>query len=282
MPLLDVAVLAALQGLTEALPVSRSGHAVVARLWLEPGPRAAALEAVLHLGTAAALVLVARRRLLGALGDGVRAVSRPTLFQGSSAANDAVVIVVGTVVSLIAGSLIAPRVEMWSESPTATGVGLCVTGLALASTLLIPRPSGPLRLRGAAGPRGEAPGPSLAGSVLVGMAVGLAAFPGASRVGAALTLLLWMGVKPGRAVDLAFLVSAPTLVLAFARGAGQPAALPGGTITLGLVLAFVGAALASEILRALAERRRLAALALWTIPLGLATLAYARALPLPS
>jgi len=44
----------------------------------------------------------------------------------------------------------------------------------------------------------------------------------------------------------------------------------------------LGRGLAAELLRALCERRRLGTLALWTIPLGLAMLAYARALPLPS
>ena len=70
-----LAVLAALQGATEALPVSRSGHLVVARLWLDAGPSGAAFEAILHVGTALGLVVVARRRLLGALGEGVRAVA---------------------------------------------------------------------------------------------------------------------------------------------------------------------------------------------------------------
>ena len=77
---------------------------------------------LLHLGTALALLVVARQRLLAALGDGVRAVSRPTLFRGSPSAHDAMVIAVGTAVGLVAGSLVTPHVEMWSESPTATGV----------------------------------------------------------------------------------------------------------------------------------------------------------------
>ncbi len=271
MPLSTVAVLALLQGLTEALPVSRSGHAVVARLWLDAGDRATTREAVLHLGVALAFVVVARRRLAGALGEGVRAVSRPTLFRGSPSAHDAVVLAVGATVSLVVSALTFPRVDPWSESPTATGVGLCVTGLAVASTAFIPR---------AGGRRVAAP--SLVGSVVVGLAHGFATFPGASRVGAALTLLLWMGVKPGRAVDLALLLTVPALLVAFARGARGGAALDTGTLALGLVLAFLSAAVATEVLRSLAERRRLGVLSLWTIPLGLAMLAYARALPLPS
>jgi undecaprenyl-diphosphatase len=274
MPLFHVALLAILRGLTEALPVSRSGHEAVARLWLDESAPATALESVLHLGAALGLLAMTRQRLAAALGEGVRAVSRPMLFRGSSSAHDAAVLAIGTVVSMVTLALVTPSVEMWSASPTATGVGLCVTGLSLASTAMVPRGGGPLRLR--------ARGPSWGGSVIVGVALGLAIFPGASCVGAALTLLLWMGVKPDRAVDLSYLLAVPALLVAFARSAGGHAGLPTGTVALALMLAFVGAAVASEVLRFLAERRCIGVLALWTIPLGLAMLAYARALPLPS
>ena len=270
MPLLHVAVLAALQGLTEALPVSRSGHGVAAQLWLDPG--VAGLPPILHLGTALGLVLAARQRLAAALGEGVRAIARPALFRGSPAAHDAVTLLVGTVVSLLVSAATLPHVEMWAASPTATGAGLCVGGLALASTLLVPRPLGPLRLRA------TRPGPSLAAALLVGVAHGLAVFPGASRVGAALTVLMWIGVRPGRAIDLAFLLTVPSLLLGFAQ---QHAAhgIDAGVIAFGLVLAFLGALIASGALRTLVDRRHLGALALWNIPLGLALLAYAHALP---
>lgn len=282
MPLFHVAVLAALQGLTEALPVSRSGHVIVARLWMETGPTAPALETVLHLGTALGLSVVAWRRFVAALGEGVRAVTRPALFTESPEAWDAAVITVATVVSLVTNALTAPRVEMWSDSPTATGVGLLVSGLALGSLALAPRAAG-RSLRRQAGPGdARAAGPSLSGALLIGMAHGLAVFPGASRVGAALVLLLWMGVRPARALDLSYLLTVPTLLVAFARGAEARHSVETGTIVLGLVLSFVMAMLGSEVLRSLVEKRQLARLALWTIPLGLAMLAFAHALPLPS
>ena len=274
MPPFHVAVLALLQGLTEALPVSRSGHGVVARLWLE-GPAterapATALEAVLHLGVALAFLVVARRRLFGALGEGVRAVSRPTLLRGSPSAPDAVVLAVATVVSLIAGGLTFSASTCGASRPRRPASGSASPAWRWPARCWIPR-SGGRRLTAT---------PSLAGSVVVGLAHGLATFPGASRVGAALTVLLWMGVKPGRAVDLALLLTVPSLLVAFGRGAFGRGPLESGTVALGLVLVFVSAAVASEVLRSLVERRRLGALALWTIPLGLAMLAYARALPL--
>lgn len=268
MPLIHVAVLAALSGVTEALALSSSGHAAVAKLWIEPGAAPGPAEAVMTLGAAIGLLVASWRRLAGALGEGVRAVARPSIFGASLAAHDARTLLVGTVVSLSVSSFTLPRVETWMGSPTAAGLGLVATGLALASTLLIPR----LAVHGREG-RG---GPSLAGAALVGAAHGLAVFPGASRVGAALTVLLWIGVLPLRAIDLAFLLTVPSLLVAFARNARGGASV--GTIALALGLAFLGALVASEALRSLAPRRRIGTLALWLLPLGLAMLAYARAL----
>lgn len=265
MPLFHVVLLAALQGAAEALPISRSGHGVVARLWLEPGGAAGALEAVLHLGTALALAISARKWLFSALGEGVRAVARPALFRESPAARDAAVIALGSAASLATAAVAGPRVEVWGDSPIATGLGLLVTGLALGSTALAPR--------------AELEAPSPFGAVVVGIAHGLAVFPGASRVGAALTLLVWMGVKAGRAIDLAFALTIPALLVAFARGLGGRAGLDAGTIVIGTLLAFLTAAAAGSGLRQLAAKKRIGALALWIIPLGLAMLAYARALP---
>jgi undecaprenyl-diphosphatase len=73
-------------------------------------------------------------------------------------------------------------------APIAVGLGLLTTGLALASVVFAPKP------------RGDAfVGLSLPAAAAVGAVHGLAIFPGASAVGAALTLLLWSGVKPARA-----------------------------------------------------------------------------------
>jgi undecaprenyl-diphosphatase len=275
MSLLWVVFLASLQGMTEVLPVSRSGHEVVARFFLDGSTDAQALEGLLQLGSAVALVVLARRRLAGAFTAGVRAITQPSLFSTSLEAHDARVILLASGVSLAASALVTPRVALFRESPTATGVGLCLTGLAIASTARVPpraQPGGPAV-------------PSLFGALAVGLAHGLAAFPGASRVGAALTVLLWLGVKPARALDLAFLVTVPTLVAGFVDAAFVRASWEdlGGialsTVTLGLVFCFASAAIASELLRLLLERQRAAVLSLWIVSLGLATLAYARALP---
>lgn len=279
MPLLHLVVLAVLQGAAEALPVSPSGHAAVLRLWLSPGAAGSGLETVLHLATALALGIAARKQLASALGEGVRAIARPTLFRASPGARDAAVLVIASAASLGTTSLVAPRIARLGDAPFTTGVGLLVTGVGLVSTRWARRGWPGARRVDSAAPQ-EAPLIPLA--ALVGIAHGLAVFPGASRVGAALIVLLWLGVRPNRAVSLALLITLPSLLLAAARGLARGAELPGidpGDLALGLVVTFLATLLASGVLSSLVERRRLPALALWIIPLGLALLAYARALP---
>ena len=235
---LQLVVVAVLQGAAEALPVSPSGHAAVARLWLVRADAGTAIDAALKLATALALGLAARRRLAAAFGDGVRAVARPALFQASPGARDAAVLLIASAASLATARLVAPRIEGLRDAPIAVGLGL--------------------------------------------IAAGLAVFPGASRVGAALTVLLWLGVRADRAVDLALLITVPSLLFGAAKesvGATIPGAFEPGALVIGVVIAFLAARLATVALRSLVVRGRLPALALWIIPLGFALLAYARALP---
>jgi len=268
MPVSHLVVLAVLQGIAEALPLSRSAHTTAARIWLEETGGAMAFEDLLHVGTALALITAARRRLFSALGEGVRAIARPSLFQQAPGARDAAVLVTASAVSLLFGRLAHAHIEPWRDAPMAVGLGLLLTGTSLASTLFAPR--------------GQAEAPTMLGAVAVGMVHGAAVFPGASPIGAALALLLWLGVRGSHALDLAFLITVPALLASFAHGlGGASVGLSAGKIVLGLSLAFAAAWLASEALRALVIQRRLSALSVWIFPLSLAMLAYAHALPPP-
>ncbi|WP_437734083.1 undecaprenyl-diphosphate phosphatase [Sorangium sp. So ce1335] len=269
MGLVDVAVLAAIEGAAQALPISATGHGAAARLWLRAADGDAWLSAAQAIAAAAALAVAVRRRLRGALGEGARALARPSLFRTSPPARDAALLALGAAASLLAAAALRPYVALSGRAPLAVGLGLLATGAALATTAVAPRRA----------ERTPTDAPSFAGMLAVGAAHGIAALPGGSRVGAALVLLLWLGVRPARAVELALALSIPVLLasgLGEARALGAPAS---GALLLGLLAAFVGAAAGAAALRALAERRRTAALALWVIPLGLAMVAYAQALP---
>jgi undecaprenyl-diphosphatase len=285
LPASHAVVLAALEGFAEALPLSRSGHAAAAQIWIDPGSGAA--SRTLDLGVALALAVASRGRLATALGEGVRAIARPALFRSSPGARDAARVTLGVLVSLLVEHAVAPRVELWRASPSAAGIGLLVTGVALASTRFAPSTAAlDDEDTASAGAAGEAP--AAAAMVLVGAAHGLAVFPGASRVGAALVLLLWLGARPARAVDLALVLTIPSLFVAAREGAASATRAASAlapdlpALLLGTLFAFAATSLGAAALRALLGRRGLPALALWIVPLGLAMMAYGRALPYPS
>lgn len=266
MPVGQLLLFAALQGLTEVLPVSRTGHGAALMVFSDAAPDRA-IEAFVQLATAAALVLAIRKRLIAGLGVVMRGVARPLVLRTSAEAREVTTLALGGAIALATTALLAPRVEAWSGAPLATGLGLVVSGAMLASTALVPRGTS------------NDPPPRF-GVALAGVAVGLATFPGASRIGAALTLLLWFGVRPQRALEAAFALGVPPLVWSFFHAShdARGASIDAGVFALAFVVALVAAWGGALMLRAIVERRRAAALALWVIPLGLALLAYARAL----
>lgn len=268
--LTEVAVLGAVQGVAELLPISASGHDAAIGIWLDAGARARALEALFQLGVVAAIVLATRRRLAFVIGEGVRAIARPALFRTSPGGYDAAFLVLAGLASGAVRAALGPSVRSLATTPIAVGIGLLATAALLAAT--------------AFAPRGRASAPSPGGAVIVGLVHGLAVLPGASGTAVALASLLFLGVRPARALELSLLLTIPVLGIsalhALFTSTGTLAGVDGLTASAGVIVALSSAAMALVALRALVSRQRLAWLGLWLVPLGLATIAYGRALAL--
>ena len=264
MPVSALFVFALLSGVTEALPVSRSGHGAIAALWLG-APVPPPVQAAVHGGILVALLLLVQARLRSSLGDAARGVARPGLFESLPTARDGAAITLAAAVSFGLSLALRPITAAWATSPEAVGAGLSISAVALAST--------------AFAPRGRVETAPMTVAVLAGIAHALASAPGASRVGAALTVLLWLGVRPSRAVEMAFAMTLPALVDGFVRALAGLRDLELGVVVAAMLLSFIGTRVGAGLLQALVERRRLPALALWLLPLSLAIVAYAHALP---
>lgn len=266
MPLHFVVLLAGIQGLSEALPISRSGHDAVAWIWLDPGSSGVHLEHFLHIATASALLFAARQRLFAALSAGLLAITRPALFRSSAPAHDAAVIVVAACTSLLVRTFVNHFTAPWKSTPVAIGFGLLLTGLLLGTTRLVDT--------------SRENEPTIPFALVLGFGQGMATLPGGSEMGVALVLLAWMGTKNELALDLAMILSAIPLLLDgflwFSEGiSGLDVPLP--LLFIAMMTAFLGTTVAIRGTRYLLEKRALALAACWTVPLGLATLAYARA-----
>lgn len=198
----DVMVLAVLQGVTEFLPVSSSGHLVIAQGLLginNPGIR---LEVVLHLGTMVSIVVYYRKVLWG-LARGVVRGERASLLTAGHVALSAVPAVFFYL-------LFHDKVDEFYEDSRAVGGFLVFTGVVL------------LALRWMQCGDGKVTAPR---ALLVGMAQALAVLPGVSRSGMTISAARMAGVAPDRAAEFSFLMCLPLLAGAAAldavRGAAQ-------------------------------------------------------------
>ncbi|MGH7308367.1 MAG: undecaprenyl-diphosphate phosphatase [Candidatus Rokuibacteriota bacterium] len=181
-------VLGSVQGLTEFLPVSSSGHLIlVPRVfgWPDQG---LAVDAAVHLGTLGALLAYFRRELVG-------------LVSGALSRRLAFALVLATVPAGLAGLLFDRLIETHLRSPlvvaAATALWALVMGVADRRAAAAPPDQEPLERVGV--------GRALA----VGCAQALALIPGTSRSGITITAGLFSGLDRATAARFAFLLGIP-------------------------------------------------------------------------
>jgi len=240
--------LALLQGLTEFLPVSSSGHLALAQTFSGAFAEPPILFDVwLHLATLAAILVYYRREVAGYLRPGRLAH-----------------LVLATAVTGAVGLALKPLAEASFGVPAAVALFLLATAAVLWVTARLPVPEErPLDWRRAA---------------LVGLAQGAAVFPGLSRSGLTICAGVRMGIDPSRACEFSFILSVPAILLADGLELWQHRATLGtvqwGTFGAAFALAF-GAGLASiHWTRAAFSRNRLQPFALYLLALSLASIGY--------
>ncbi len=185
-----------IQGLTEFLPVSSSGHLRLVPDLLGMQAPDLAVSAVLHLGTLSAVVAYYRADILW-IGRG--------LSRDPAARRVSMSLVVATIPAALAGALLVSHVERFQESLQAVGVALLVTGSALLLTRFIPYRTG----------RVEDLDPARAFGI--GLFQALALLPGISRSGMVITAGMLRGLSPIEAARFGFLMAVPVTLGAGVR-----------------------------------------------------------------
>ncbi|HEY6078457.1 MAG TPA: undecaprenyl-diphosphate phosphatase [Polyangiaceae bacterium] len=267
LPLYESVVLGAIQGFTEFLPISSDGHLALTEMLFDFSTKGLALNVMLHVGTLLATLVMLWPRVRPALFDGLAACVKPSLFSTTPGARDALVVILASIPTALIGLGLRHAVERWTESPLAVGLGF----LATSAVLIASRFARP----------GDAEQPGIVGALLVGVAQGLAVLPGLSRSGSTITLALFLGVRRERAFELSMLMSLPAVLGATLLEAPKAFAEPALLLpaALGAFVAFLVGLLALGLLRRIVVAGRFAWFAAWVLPLGLATLALAKAWP---
>jgi undecaprenyl-diphosphatase len=260
-------ILGVIQGLTEFLPVSSTGHLVVAGHLLRVADTDLAFEAMIHLGTLLAVLFFFRRRvrdLAAALWRGRVKWHRGRLRFPNDNTRLAWMLIAASIPAAVAGMVFEAAIEQYFLEPFWVGVFMVVTGVLLFLAGIVPQ--GERRL-------------GWGSAAAVGLAQACAILPGLSRSGATISAGIFAGVERTASAEFSFLLSIPVilgasslkLLKALDRGFpdGQAACLLAGVAAAALV--GLGAI---KLLMAVVARGKLAWFAVYCWLAGIALIFY--------
>jgi undecaprenyl-diphosphatase len=264
--LFQAIVLGIVQGLTEFLPISSSGHLRIVPAfagWDDPG---AAFTAVIQLGTMAAVVLYFRQDLLRIARAWLAALRDPSR-RSELDARLGWYLILGTVPIVIFGVAFKDQIENGARDLYLIGTTLIVLGLVLLAAEKVSRRDRDL----SSITRRDA--------VAIGFAQALALIPGVSRSGATISAGLFLGMDRVSAARFSFLLSIPAVVLSglyelkdVVNGSAEGAAGLGPT-AVATLLAFISGYLSIAFLLKFLTTHTTGVFVAYRIALGAAVLA---------
>ncbi len=198
MEILKAIVLGVIQGLTEFLPISSSGHLVIFSKILDFDKPGISFEVFLHLGTLLAVVVVFRKELLEMIrsifSSAAARKGDPDLYR---AFQWNIYIVVATIPAVIVGLFLKDHIEAIFDNTLITYSMLFVTGIMMTLTRFIPERGIALNC-----PR----------SLLIGVAQSMAIMPGLSRSGSTIFTGMALGIDRVTAARFSFIMSIPAIL----------------------------------------------------------------------
>ena len=276
MTLLEAILLGILQGLTEFLPISSSGHLVLAQQFLGLKEPLVFFDVMLHVGTLAA-VLVVYREAIGKLAIGGLSTfgnsqfwrEPRTTFNTSTELKFIWLILLGTIPTGVIAVLFKTELESFFDEVRVVSIMLILTGVILQLPRLrkqdvgagLPSPYTTEKLK-----TWHAP--------LIGIAQGCAITPGISRSGTTISLALFLGIPAKTAAEYSFLLSIPAILGAVVlkiRDVGDT------TISLyivgaGMFASFIVGYIALRLLLVVLNRGKFSLFSYYCIALGLVSL----------
>ncbi len=259
----EALILGLVQGLTEFLPISSSGHLVLAKHFLggvrQPG---ILFEVLLHLGTLVAVLLYFKKDIISIL----------QALLPSSGNNDkniiyrrklALGVVIGTIPTVIIALLFKDFFESIFNSVKIVSMMLIVTGILL---YLSDRFS-----------EGKKSGVPIKDAIIIGIVQGMAIIPGISRSGSTIATGIFRGVKSENAARFSFLLSIPAILGAVVLKLSETGNFPAEDIfpyLIGVATAAVSGFLSIKVLMRIVSGKKLRFFAYYCWAIGILSLVF--------
>ena len=258
MDLIQIILLALVQGLTEFLPISSSAHLILAPHLFGFADQGLPFDLAVHLGTLLAVVLYFRKLIGAVLYDWIAGLApgRPLTANARLGWQ----IILATLPVMVVGVLIKDLVEHQLRSPLVIAATTIVFGLVLwwaDRGFAHRRPMAEMSWRQA---------------LVIGIAQALALVPGTSRSGITMTAALMLGYTREAAARFSFLLAVPT-ILASVVWVGKdlvlaPEPVDWAALGLGVTFSFLAALATIHLFLRYIERMGMAPFAWYRLALG--------------
>ncbi|MFQ5561822.1 MAG: undecaprenyl-diphosphate phosphatase [Nitrospinota bacterium] len=250
----DAVLLGLVQGLTEFLPISSSGHLVIAQHLLtgfkQPG---ILFDVILHFGSLIAVLLFFKKEIQNIIKGIVQGEKRERA--------QAVYIIAGTIPTVIIALIFNDVIDDFFHSVTLVGVMLIVTGTFLFL-------SGKLKKQ-------DKSDVTLWDALIIGTVQGIAIIPGVSRSGITISAALFRKVDPVAAGRFSFLLSIPAIIGAVILEGRHLSSLDPGllpTYLTGAIAALLSGLASIKVLMVFLKSRRFSVFAYYCWILGSLTI----------
>jgi len=210
MTIIEALILGTIQGLTEFLPISSSGHLVIGQELLGISVPGNKFEVIVHIGTLFSVLIVFWRDIYDIL---------MTLYTKRSQ-RYIIALIVGTIPAGIVGVLFGDLFGEAYENIRFVATTLIFTGLILLSTKMI---------------KIDKKDVTIGKGLLIGITQALAILPGISRSGITISAGMFLGIAPEKAAKFSFLLAIPAIA-----GAGLITALETASVEISTITFTVG------------------------------------------
>lgn len=257
MSIIESIVLGLVQGITEFIPVSSSGHLLLTHEIFGSSDNSLAFDVALHVGTLAALVVYFRKDILELIKN---------IGSKNKAGRLARLLVSATVPAVVVGLLFSDYIDDNLRTPTVVAITLAVVGVLML-------------IADAKTTKKEEKEVTKKQGMMVGVSQAIALIPGVSRSGITITTGIFSGMTRARSAKFSFLLAIPIIA-----GSALGILLKDGggytdgnwQIVLGIVTAFVSGILAIKILLGVITKMGLRPFAVYRIVLAVIVIAIFR------
>lgn len=228
---IDAIILGIVQGLTEFLPISSSGHLVIFQHLLGISSENIAFEVIVHFGTLLSVVAVYYIDIwymIKSFFSGITHRNIGKTYRNDSYFRLSIFVIIGTIPAVIAGLFLKDFFVSVFHNIHLVGVTLLLTGVVILFTNYIKD-------------RAEELSPSK--SMLIGITQAIAILPGISRSGFTISSALFMGVSRENAARFSFLLAVPailgaTLLHIIELTSSEISGIGFGTLCTGFIFSF--------------------------------------------